>query len=54
MIDILLARYMPGQQGCIMNNSFDMLSQMVGNTPLIKLRKLSEITGCSIYGKANL
>ena len=35
-----------------MNNSFDMLSQMVGNTPLIKLRKLSEITGCSIYGKA--
>jgi len=35
-----------------MNNRFDTLSQMVGNTPLIKLRKLSEITGCSIYGKA--
>ena len=35
-----------------MNNRFHTLSQMIGNTPLIKLRKLSEITGCSIYGKA--
>ena len=24
----------------------------VGNTPLIKLRKVSELTGCEIYGKA--
>lgn len=23
-----------------------------GNTPLIKLRKASELTGCNIYGKA--
>ncbi len=38
LMDVLSARYIPVQQGCIMNNSFDMLSQMVGNTPLIKLR----------------
>ena len=24
----------------------------IGNTPLIKLRAASEITGCNIYGKA--
>ena len=24
----------------------------IGNTPLIKLKKASEITGCHIYGKA--
>ena len=24
----------------------------IGNTPLIKLRKASELTGCNIYGKA--
>jgi cysteine synthase A len=35
-----------------MNNRFNTLSQMIGNTPLIKLRKLSELTGCAIYGKA--
>ncbi|WGW03171.1 cysteine synthase A [Tropicibacter oceani] len=28
------------------------LAQAVGNTPLIKLRKASEITGCTILGKA--
>jgi cysteine synthase A len=28
------------------------LAQAVGNTPLIKLRKVSEETGCNIYGKA--
>merc|ERR1711969_320473 len=28
------------------------LSQAVGNTPLIKLRKASEMTGCTILGKA--
>ena len=27
-------------------------SNLIGNTPLIKLRKLSEMTGCEIYGKA--
>ena len=25
---------------------------LVGNTPLIKLRAASELTGCEIYGKA--
>ncbi|OAN71439.1 cysteine synthase A [Sulfitobacter sp. EhC04] len=28
------------------------LAQAIGNTPLIKLRKASEETGCDIYGKA--
>ena len=28
------------------------LAQAVGNTPLIKLRKASEVTGCTILGKA--
>ena len=28
------------------------LAQMVGNTPLIKLRRASEETGCTILGKA--
>ena len=28
------------------------LSQAVGNTPLIKLRRVSEETGCTILGKA--
>lgn len=28
------------------------LSQAVGNTPLIRLRRVSEETGCDIYGKA--
>jgi len=26
--------------------------KLIGNTPLIKLKKLSKITGCNIYGKA--
>ena len=26
--------------------------ESVGNTPLIKLRKASELTGCNIFGKA--
>ena len=26
--------------------------ESVGNTPLIKLKAASEITGCNIYGKA--
>lgn len=28
------------------------LAQLVGNTPLIKLKRASEETGCEIYGKA--
>jgi cysteine synthase A len=28
------------------------LPQIIGNTPLLHLRKVSELTGCSIYGKA--
>ena len=33
------------------NNQEDFISG-IGNTPLIKLRAASEITGCNIYGKA--
>ena len=35
-----------------MKNYQDNFIQGVGNTPLIKLRAASEITGCNIYGKA--
>ena len=28
------------------------ITNLVGNTPLIKLKYPSEITGCNIYGKA--
>ena len=28
------------------------ITSLVGNTPLIKLKKASEITGCNILGKA--
>jgi len=30
----------------------DGLAASIGNTPLIKLRKASELTGCTILGKA--
>src|SRR5215471_13290577 len=30
----------------------DGLAEAIGNTPLIKLRKASELTGCTILGKA--
>ena len=30
----------------------DDFTDSVGNTPLIRLRKVSELTGCDIYGKA--
>ena len=33
-------------------NSFDTMIDAIGNTPLIRLRKASEITGCNILGKA--
>ena len=35
-----------------MKNSQENFIQGIGNTPLIKLKAASEITGCSIYGKA--
>jgi cysteine synthase len=30
----------------------DGFTEAVGNTPLIRLRKASELTGCAILGKA--
>ena len=35
-----------------MNNSQENLIQGIGNTPLIKLKAASDITGCNIYGEA--
>jgi len=35
-----------------MKNSQDSFIEGIGNTPLIKLKAASEITGCNIYGKA--
>ena len=35
-----------------MVNYIDNISKLVGNTPLIKLRQVSEETGCNILGKA--
>ena len=35
-----------------MKNYSDNFIQSIGNTPLIKLKAASEITGCNIYGKA--
>jgi cysteine synthase len=29
------------------------LAHAIGNTPLLKLRKASEMTGCTILGKAS-
>lgn len=36
----------------IADNVFDGMADAIGNTPLIRLRKASKITGCNIYGKA--
>ena len=36
----------------MMNNTQNDFISGIGNTPLIKLRAASEITGCNIYGKA--
>ncbi len=33
-------------------NRYENLPDAVGNTPLIRLRRASELTGCDIYGKA--
>ena len=35
-----------------MKNSQKTFIEGIGNTPLIKLKAASEITGCDIYGKA--
>ena len=35
-----------------MKNYHNDFLQSIGNTPLIKLKAASEITGCNIYGKA--
>ena len=35
-----------------MKNSQSNFIQGIGNTPLIKLKTASELTGCNIYGKA--
>ena len=35
-----------------MKNFQDSFVQVIGNTPLIKLKAASEVTGCNIYGKA--
>ena len=35
-----------------MRNYHNDFLQSIGNTPLIKLKAASEITGCNIYGKA--
>ena len=35
----------------ITNNVYDSFSDLVGNTPLVKLKAASEATGCNIYGK---
>ena len=36
----------------IMKNTKNNFISGIGNTPLIKLKAASEITGCNIYGKA--
>ena len=33
------------------NNKYNNFSECIGNTPLIKLNRASEITDCEIYGK---
>ena len=35
-----------------MKNLQNNFIQGIGNTPLIKLKAASEITGCNVYGKA--
>ena len=35
-----------------MKNSQTSFVEGIGNTPLIKLKAASEVTGCNIYGKA--
>ena len=35
-----------------MKNTKNNFIDSIGNTPLIKLKAASEVTGCNIYGKA--
>ena len=35
-----------------MSTTYSGIDGYVGNTPLIRLRRLSELTGCEILGKA--
>ena len=35
-----------------MENIYSDFMESIGNTPLIRLKKASEITGCEIFGKA--
>ena len=35
-----------------MDNTYKGFTESIGNTPLIRLNKPSELTGCEIYGKA--
>ena len=35
-----------------MKNTKNNFIESIGNTPLIKLKAASELTGCNIYGKA--
>ena len=35
----------------VINNKYNNFSECIGNTPLIKLNRASEITNCEIYGK---
>ena len=35
-----------------MSATYSGIDEYVGNTPLIRLRRLSELTGCEIVGKA--
>ena len=32
--------------------TFNSMPELIGNTPLIKLQQVSELTGCTILGKA--
>ena len=36
----------------MLRNFYPAVSEAIGNTPLIKLRQASEMTGCIILGKA--
>jgi cysteine synthase A len=42
----------PDDRKRLMKNIQNDFISGIGNTPLIKLRAASEITGCNIYGKA--
>ncbi|PXF49841.1 Cysteine synthase [Gracilariopsis chorda] len=38
----------------VSDNVYDGLIDAVGNTPLIKLQRASQLTSCNMYGKAEL